>query len=297
VLAQAEHLHRSRRHLTIDELEAFHKTQGGLLDRAFMVRQLLEAEWNLDGDDWNELVPARAYLGGMLWPKYDRAAARAPTDPQAEVQMRRLEGVMNLAVFEDIRDVSPRQGWVPPALVSAWLSDTLNRRYGAITLVREGGTIQPEGSDYAKLGTSTALTPETLWCLGWMNHDFTLFKPDLSDAEIQKLIEEDEAATGQTAAPVDDEEEDDERPTRTKTSARSACCSGATGIASSPPGCAPRRTARPRCATRTTAPFAASSSPPTTAARWTSRAGTRPARSSRPTRSPASCACSTCAGA
>jgi hypothetical protein len=174
VLAQAEHLHRSRRHLTIDELEAFHKAQGGLLDRAFMVRQLLDKEWNLDGDDWDELVPSRAYLGGMLWPKYDRAAARAPTDPQAEVQMRRLEGAMNLAVFEDIRDISPRQGWVPPALVSAWLSDTLNRRYGAITLLREGGTIQPEGSDYAKLGTSTALTPETLWCLGWMNHDFTL---------------------------------------------------------------------------------------------------------------------------
>ena len=208
VLAQTEHLHRSRRRLTIDELEAFHKAQGGLLDRGFMVRQLLDAEWNLDGDDWDELVPARAYLGGMLWPKYDRAAVRAATDPQAEVQMRRLEGAMNLAVFEDIRDISPRQGWVPPALVSAWLSDTLNRRYGAITLVRAGGTIQPEGSDYAKLGTSTALTPETLWCLGWMNHDFTLFKPDLSDGEIQKLVEEDEAATGQSATPGDTEDEE-----------------------------------------------------------------------------------------
>jgi hypothetical protein len=41
---------------------------------------------------------------------------------------------MNLAVFEDIRDISPRQGWVPPSLVSAWLTDTLNRRYGAVEL-------------------------------------------------------------------------------------------------------------------------------------------------------------------
>ena len=212
VLAQAEHLHRSRRHLTIAELEAFHRAQGGLLDRADMVAQLLAAEWNLDGDDWDELVPSRAYLGGMLWPKYDRAAARATTDPQAAVQLRRLEGAMNLAVFEDIRDISPRQGWVPPALVSAWLTDTLNRRYGAIELVRMAGTIQPEGSDYAKLGTTAALTPETLWCIGWMNHDFTLFKPDLSEAEIQKLVEEDEAATGQVAPPKedDDEEEDEE---------------------------------------------------------------------------------------
>jgi hypothetical protein len=116
---------------------------------------------------------------------------------------------MNLAVFEDIRDISPRQGWIPPALVSDWLSDTLNSRYGAIQLARSGGTIQPEGSDYAKLGTSTALTPETLWCLGWMNHDFTLFKPDLSEAEIQKLVEEDEAETGQ-AAPSTDSEDDEE---------------------------------------------------------------------------------------
>jgi hypothetical protein len=82
VLAQAEHLHRSRRHLTIDELEAFHRGAGRHLDRADMVRQLLAAEWNLDGDAWDELVPSRAYLGGMLWPKYDRAAARRH-DPQA----------------------------------------------------------------------------------------------------------------------------------------------------------------------------------------------------------------------
>jgi hypothetical protein len=57
VLAQAEHLHRSRRRLTIDELEAFHKSQGGLLDRGFMVRQLLDKEWNLDGDDLGRAGP------------------------------------------------------------------------------------------------------------------------------------------------------------------------------------------------------------------------------------------------
>jgi hypothetical protein len=159
VLAQAEHLYRSRRHLTIAELEAFHKAQGGLLDRDDMLRLLLAAEWNLDGDDWDELHPSRAYLGGMLWPKYDRAAARADADPQAAVQLRRLEGAMNLAVFEDIRDISPRQGWVPPRLVSAWLSETLNRRYGAIELCARAARSSPTGSVYEKLGDSTALAP------------------------------------------------------------------------------------------------------------------------------------------
>jgi hypothetical protein len=149
---------------------------------------------------------------------------------------------MNLAVFEDIRDISPRQGWVPPALVSAWLSDTLNRRYGAITLLREGGTIQPEGSDYAKLGTSTALTPETLWCLGWMNHDFTLFKPDLSDGERSRSWSRRTRPRRASPPRRPTRTRKTRRPTRRRTSARFACCSAATGTASSPPGCAPRRT-------------------------------------------------------
>ncbi len=209
VLAQAEHLHRSRRHLTLGELETFHRAQGGSLERDDILTRLLAAEWNLDGDDWDELFPSRAYLGGMLWPRYDRAAARAATDPQAVVQMRRLESVMDLAVFEDVRDISPRQGWIPSQLVSAWLTDTLNRRYGAIELERANGTVQPSGSDYEKLGTSTACTPETLWCIGWMNHDFTLFKPDLSDAEVQRLVEEDEAENGQAAPPASKEEDEE----------------------------------------------------------------------------------------
>jgi hypothetical protein len=44
-----------------------------------------------------------------------------------------------------------------------------------------------------------------------MNHDFTLFKPELSDAEIQRLVEEDEAENGPSAAPADsDDDETDE---------------------------------------------------------------------------------------
>jgi hypothetical protein len=60
-------------------LQAFHKAQGGTLDGADLLVPLLAAEWNLDGDAWDELYPSRAYLGGILWPKYDRAAARAAT--------------------------------------------------------------------------------------------------------------------------------------------------------------------------------------------------------------------------
>jgi len=214
VVAQADYLFRSRRHLTIAELEAFHRAQGGVFGREAILEALLPGDWNLDGDDWDELLPARAYLNGVLWPKYDRAAARVD-DPQAQKQVRRLQAVMDLASFEDVHDVSPRQGWVPLTLVSAWLTETLNARYGAVELGRYGGTIQLAGSDdtlraYQQLGTSSALTPETLWCVGWMNHDFTFFKPDLSPGAIQKLKEEDLAATGETLVVADDDDEKDD---------------------------------------------------------------------------------------
>jgi N12 class adenine-specific DNA methylase len=74
-----------------------------------------------------------------------------------------------------------------------------------------------------------------MWCLGWMNHDFTLFKPKLSDAEIQKLAEEDAAATGQ-AAPAGETGRRGRARTRKPRSARSACCSAVTGIAASSRG-------------------------------------------------------------
>jgi hypothetical protein len=297
VLAQGEHLHRSRRRLTIDELEAFHKAQGGLLDRAFMVRQLLDAEWNLDGDDWDELVPARAYLGGMLWPKYDRAAARAPTDPTgrgADAPPRgrdELGGVRGHPRHLAAPGLGPADAGLRLALRHA---QPPLRRHHARTRGRHDSARGQRLRKARYIDGADARDPVVP----------RLDEPRLHPLQARSQRRRDpEAGRGGRGrdGPVRHvrvtRTKKTRRPTRRRTSARSACCSGATGIASSPPGCAPRRTARSSCATPTTGRFAASSSPPTTAARWTSRAGTRPARSSRPTRSPASCACSTCAGA
>jgi hypothetical protein len=243
VLAQAEHLHRSRRHLTIAELEAFHKTQGGLLDRAFMVRQLLDGveprRRRLERAGPLARLPRR-HAVAQVRPRR-RARCHRPAGRGADAPPRGRDeprGVRGHPRHLAASGLGPAGAGLRLALRHP--QPPLRRHQ----LARAGGTIQPEGSDYAKLGTTTALTPETLWCLGWMNHDFTLFKPDLSEAEIQKLVEEDEAATGQSATPADADEKT-RRPTRRRTWARSACCSGATGIASSPPGSAPRRTARP----------------------------------------------------
>ena len=210
VLAQAEHLFRRSRRLTLSELTAFHRDQGGKLNRTAILEALLAADWCRDGEDWEDLEPAASYLTGKLWPKHDAAAERAASDPQAARQLQRLQAAMALAVFEDIRDISPRQGWLPLELVSTWLGETLNHRYGVVELTRDNGLIHPKGQQYTDLGARSALTPETLWCIGWMNHDNTLFKPKLEDDEIAKLQAEDAAATGQTPNTAEEDDTDSE---------------------------------------------------------------------------------------
>src|SRR5690606_27075258 len=105
---------------------------------------LLAAEWNLDGKNWDEILPKDVYLSGRnLWERYDLAKRRADAgDQQAIVQARRLLDAIKPAVFEDIADVSPQHGYVPLDLVSEFASEALNASYGEIVFEREDGLIQ-----------------------------------------------------------------------------------------------------------------------------------------------------------
>jgi superfamily II DNA or RNA helicase len=138
--------------------------------------ELLEAGWCLDGERWDELVPERDYLVGHLWPRYDRAVGRTD-DPQAALQARKLLETIRPAVLEDIHGVSPRQGWVPLDLVSTWLAETLNHHYGAVRLERREGLVQVAGLDYDRIEEARELSATTRWCIGWINHDKTTFRP------------------------------------------------------------------------------------------------------------------------
>ncbi len=204
VLAQAEYLFRLRRQLSVPELVRFHRAQMGTLSQGDVIERLTAAGWCLDGEQWNELLPRKRYLSGMLWPKYDRATERANAgDAQARAQARMLEERLNLAVYEDLKNVSPRQGWVPLSLVSDWVGEALNGRYGDIEFRRDAGVISPrlekrDGSElsYNDLGELTPISLETLWFIGWLNHDNLLFKPKLDDSRINDLRTEEEEATG-----------------------------------------------------------------------------------------------------
>jgi hypothetical protein len=179
VVAQAEALFRQQRTLTVPQLLAFHRQQGGTLSDTAALAAVLAAAWNLDGDDWNELLPPDAYLtGNDLWARHDRAVARAAAgDEQARVQVRRLLEAIRPATFEDLPEVSPRYGYVPLGLVAGWISATLNGRYGPIKLERQGGFVQVEGHDYTD-PDRPPIAPETLAFLGFVNHDPELFRPE-----------------------------------------------------------------------------------------------------------------------
>ena len=177
VVAQAELAWRQRRSLTVERLLAFHHDQGGGLTQSQAVQRLLRAGWFLDGDGWDQLVPASHYLSGHLWPKYDRAAARANDgDVRAAAQAKRLIEVIAPAVYEDVDGVSARQGWVPLDLVAAWMAESLNAGR-EVELVRQSGLVQVATSDYEEIKDDWTLRPEARWCIGWINHDKTVFRP------------------------------------------------------------------------------------------------------------------------
>jgi hypothetical protein len=203
VVAQAEALFRQQRSLTVAKLLAFHKQQGGTLSEAAALETVLAKEWNRDGDAWDELLPPDAYLTGSdLWARHDRAAARAAAgDEQAKVQVRRLLEAIRPATFEDLTEVSPRFGYVPLDLVSGWISETMNARYGPVSLERKGGFVQLQGHDYTD-ADQPPIAPETLAFLGYVNHDPELFKPERepSDRSAGPKTREERAAKKQNLA-------------------------------------------------------------------------------------------------
>ncbi|MBK6812832.1 MAG: hypothetical protein IPG81_28925 [Sandaracinaceae bacterium] len=172
VLALADWIYRQRRTLRYADL--------GKLNPA----PLFAAGWCEDTP--GELVPERDYYTGDLWPKYDRARARADQgDQQAAVQARKLLDVIKPALFDEIEGVSPRQGWVPLELVAEWVAPlTIDK--SPPKLVRKGGLLQIDGEDYEQLDrTEAGIGIELMNFLGWVNHHAEMFRPQAPDVKFR----------------------------------------------------------------------------------------------------------------
>ena len=168
VVALAAFLHRRRHSLTLAELEA---ELGGPPDLA----PLFALDW---AQDEGQLVPPEVYYFGELWPRYDRAKVLADRgDAQAAAQAAKLMGLIRPVVFEQIKEVSPRFGWVPLDLVEQWLA--LMNRGQRPELVRVEGLVQLKDRDYLSLDNEIAgVSQHVINAIAWINHDRSLFQPD-----------------------------------------------------------------------------------------------------------------------
>jgi hypothetical protein len=213
IIELAEWEYRQRRGLTIDALLTAYEAHSGLSGSEAIqqvtgkISELLDAGWYLDGDTWQSLVPKRDYLSGLLWPRVDRARAllagevpRAGGRPvlrdgklfgfipleRIKVQLRALLDTIAPVTIDDIDGVAPNQGWIPLDLIGEWLGQSANRHYNGgkpVKLQRLDGLVLPATVKQVDDINSADISAEVVWCLGWMNHDRTVFKPRKSRRE------------------------------------------------------------------------------------------------------------------
>jgi len=194
-LALADALYRAHHVLPVDTLT---RASGGFVD----LGPLFAAGWSLDGSN---LAPAMDYLSGELWPKYDRAqevidrgadplGGAVPLD-QIRRQLDNLAEAIAPLTFEEIEGITPQQGWIPIDIIAAWANKDLRSEwYKPVELVREDGIVQVAHKDYEHLGSETRdVQAEVRHCIGWMNHDRTVFRPSyrksvetLDEARVKK---------------------------------------------------------------------------------------------------------------
>ncbi|TNE90358.1 MAG: hypothetical protein EP330_08565 [Deltaproteobacteria bacterium] len=174
----ARDLYAAGNAVTPASLVAEHQRLGGKGKTGALLKTLLDQhDW---AEDEGALVPPEDYLSGELWPKLDRAKVVADRgDARAARNVARLTEAIGPLPFEEIGELSPRDGWLPIGLVSRWLDHYRQRvhRYGhkAYTLERRNGLVDVAGVAYEDLGDRA---PELVRnVVGWLNHDRTLFRP------------------------------------------------------------------------------------------------------------------------
>jgi hypothetical protein len=153
------------------------------------VADLVARGWCLDGDRWDELLPPEAYLTGFLWPRYDRAKARAAAgDDQAQAQVDRLARAIGWRSGPDIlKDCRPIDSWLPLGLVERfaeahigeWRGKGLVRANGLLSFPLADGTAAPISMfNNTDKGRTNGFSREALSFIGWANFDKGLWNPE-----------------------------------------------------------------------------------------------------------------------
>lgn len=189
LLAAADWLFRQRGgQLSVRELAAWWREAGGVqLSDEEYVSLLVDGGWCLDGRSeraWDQLVPAEVYLTGNLWPKLDRAEARAALgDQRATDQARRLRDAIGWRSGPEIaKDATPADSWLPLDLLGAW-AEVETGKPQHLSLERRDGLLGVVAYAYGELvntdkGRTRGLPRDFLSLVGWANYDKGLWNPE-----------------------------------------------------------------------------------------------------------------------
>ena len=196
IAAQADFLYRTGRQLRIDRLRAF-RSELGIADlREPLHTALIAAGWCFDDGGW---MPARDYYTGLLWPRYDRARALADQgDAQAAQQAAKLLEAIRPARFADVAP-EPRMPWVPLDVLRAWLEEWSDS--AVPPLIRDSGLLRLQETTYTHL--KEVAEQRLSVALGYLNHDFALFRPPAQKQVNPATGEEESAEQALSRARVD----------------------------------------------------------------------------------------------
>ena len=180
VLEQANWLYRTQRGLTLRDLSDFRRRSYGVeSDRDTLRAALLAGGWAEDGDDW---LPAGEYYTGSLWPRYDRATARAAAgDPVATSQATRLLEAIAPVTLSAI-EPDPRLPWIPETILRIWIE--LWTGGPCPELERRNYYLIPKGVSLLALLKREAISLSLAMVIGFLNIDYAVFAIDKPTKEI-----------------------------------------------------------------------------------------------------------------
>lgn len=184
VVDQAQWLYSQVRELTETALNEWRVQNGySRVESEEVASKLAGAGWAYDDSTW---VPEAAYYSGLLWDRYFRAReAGEAGNALCAAQAARLQSLLKPKYIEDISP-EPRMPWVPVDVTQKWIQAFASTQR---TLLWQNGLLQVDGLSYAEIPTAE---PALAVLMGYINHDFGLFKPKY-DKQVSSEGEEESA--------------------------------------------------------------------------------------------------------
>lgn len=169
VVAVAEWYYAQHGTLSIDSLFELCQRLGHPWDGDLL--PLLNAQWCIDGDGWDELVPANVYYSGAVREKLLRAESQLH-DPQATKQRQRLRALLNEKRYAEIKPLRITDPWLPLEVLEAFVASKMHL---TVKLTRQHGGLIFVSSVAKSYAYQSTMELDLL--IGAVNSDYIAFDP------------------------------------------------------------------------------------------------------------------------